>query len=161
MAAAKREITSDEAIQRINSEPITGECDLVNEHAIVVDVERLLLPLGTPVRTNNASPADETHYVLVIHGTFAQPKLNGRVNWFHPDPEKAPDNFCSRLAVQLSCGLFSEDAVWRSLPDPELLPSGVHYPFFWDGSNTDEGRKDALHHSVQQEKRERDSPEVV
>ncbi|GAQ81084.1 hypothetical protein KFL_000700210 [Klebsormidium nitens] len=144
MAVAKRELTSNETTPHAKSEPITDETKLVNGlplDEIVVDVERLIFPVGTGVRTNDANPADETHYVLVIHGTFAQPKLKGRVNWFHPDPEKASDNFCTRIAVQLSCGHFGEDAVWRALPDPELLPSGVNYPFYWDGSNTDEGRK--------------------
>lgn len=106
----------------------------------VIDLPHL--GASTEVRTNEAIQGAETHYILVIHGTFSQPAKDGKVKWFHLDPDKSSDNFCNRLAVRLAEGKLGAESVWRTLPDSKLLPSGVRYPFYWDGSNTDQGRKD-------------------
>jgi hypothetical protein len=106
------------------------------EHVISIQ------PLLDNVRTIEANPEKETHYVLIIHGTFSRPSKGGKVNWFHPDPDKEPDNFCHQLAIRLAGGHLGAESVWRNMPLPDLLPTGVRYPFYWDGSNTDQGRKD-------------------
>jgi hypothetical protein len=99
-------------------------------------------PLLDNVRTIEANSERETHYLLIIHGTFSRPSKGGKVNWFHPDPDKEPDNFCHQLAIRLADGHLGAESVWRNVPLPDLLPTGVRYPFYWDGSNTDQGRKD-------------------
>ncbi|GAQ81092.1 hypothetical protein KFL_000700290 [Klebsormidium nitens] len=141
MAAAHSAYTASNLQKGPDIAPKSTSANELSSDHNVIDVERLLIE-SRQVRTNDANPAEETHYVLVIHGTFSQPKKKGLATWFHPDPNKGSDNFCARLAVRLSGGHFGEESVWRALPDPELLPNGVRYPFYWDGSNTDEGRKE-------------------
>jgi hypothetical protein len=80
--------------------------------------------------------------VLLIHGTFSASEFWGRANWFYPDPNKSSDNFCIHPSNLLADGALGAESVWRPLPDADQLPSMVKYPFSWDGTNTDQGRKD-------------------
>jgi hypothetical protein len=93
---------------------------------------------GLKVRRNDANPELETHYVLVIHGTFARV---GKQSWFHPDTTGDRTHFCSCISALLSDGPLGAESVWRTLPDAASLPKGVTYPFYWDGTNTDHGRQ--------------------
>jgi hypothetical protein len=94
------------------------------------------------VRTSEAAPRAERHYVLLIHVTFSAPEFRGRANWFYPDPNKSSDNFCTHLSNLLADGDLGAESVWRPLPDANQLPSTVKYPFYWDVTNMDQGRKD-------------------
>jgi hypothetical protein len=109
---------------------------------IAVDVQQLVIRNSVRVRTSEAVPRAERHYVLLIHGTFSAPEFRGRPNWFYPDPDKSSDNFCTHLANLLADGDLGAESVWRPLPDADQLPGTVKYPFYWDGTNTDQGRKD-------------------
>jgi hypothetical protein len=108
------------------------------------------------VRTRNADPSAERHYVIVVHGTFDPPSPDDKVpKWYHPDPGN-PKNFCTILADNLakSSMALGGSAVWRELPvwaPPKLrsvccgiFPAEaevvVPYPFHWDGTNTHAGR---------------------
>ncbi|GAQ81090.1 hypothetical protein KFL_000700270 [Klebsormidium nitens] len=111
---------------------------------VSISVHQLVTREGTiRVRSEDAAPAAETHYVMLIHGTFSRPDFKGKPNWFWPDPDKGnKDNFANHLAELLGGGELGEESVWRTLLEPELLPSRLRYPFYWDGSNTDQGRKE-------------------
>ena len=75
----------------------------------------------------------DTHYVLVIHGTFDKPEV-GQTKWYESDPHN-PTNFCTRLERRLE-GSVLEGAVWRACSD-------VHWPISWSGENDDEHRREA------------------
>lgn len=74
----------------------------------------------------------DTHYVLVIHGTFDRPSDN-KPRWYQLRPDQ-PDNFCSRLNDRLGeRGLPS--SVWRTTP--------VEEQFRWSGDNDHDARTEA------------------
>lgn len=82
------------------------------------------------------SPMDETtratHYVLVIHGTFADRPKRGQTSWYHLTEDKT--NFCNQLAERLR-GTPLEGAVWRSYAPP--------FWHWWPGENDHMARKRA------------------
>lgn len=129
-------------MQSTGAEPSGPTAETSPSNHIAVDVQQLLTSNDVRVRTNEAVPHAERHYVLLIHGTFSAPEFRGRPNWFHPDPDKSSDNFCTHLSNLLADGDLGAESVWRPLPDADQLPSTVKYPFYWDGTNTDQGRKD-------------------
>ncbi|CAI5508523.1 unnamed protein product [Closterium sp. Naga37s-1] len=114
-----------------------------------------------------ADPSRETHYVLVVHGTFDSPPGPGNPPpWYFLDAKRA-DNFCHLIAKDLKATPLGFDAVWRQLPgapgggvvvgDEEgrgqreggadshaglRLREDVPYPFHWSGHNTHEARVD-------------------
>lgn len=139
MGAGKAEPTPEESQPEDGTNMHTSASDHV-----AISVHQLETREGTiSVRSEEAFPAAETHYVLLIHGTFSRPEFKGKPNWFWPDPDKTnKENFANRLAELLVGGELGREAVWRTLPEPGLLPSRVRCPFYWDGSNTDQGRKD-------------------
>ncbi|CAI5485043.1 unnamed protein product [Closterium sp. Yama58-4] len=105
----------------------------------------------TTVRQLFTSPADydpsrETHYVLVVHGTFDSPPGPGSPPpWYFLDAKRA-DNFCHLIAKDLARTPLGFDAVWRTLPDSHAgmrLREDVPYPFHWSGHNTHEARVQA------------------
>ncbi|CAI7780506.1 unnamed protein product [Closterium sp. NIES-53] len=105
----------------------------------------------TTVRQLFTSPTDydpsrETHYVLVVHGTFDSPPGPGNPPpWYFLDAKRA-DNFCHLIAKDLKATPLGFDAVWRQLPDSHAgmrLREDVPYPFHWSGHNTHEARVDA------------------
>lgn len=114
-----------------------------------------LRPAGDiSIRTRNADPKCERHYVIVVHGTFDPPSPDEKVpKWYQPDPEN-PKNFCTIMGENLDHLPLGKDAVWRDLPvraPPKLqsvccgfIPAEqeqeVPYPFHWDGTNTHGGR---------------------
>ncbi|GAQ81937.1 hypothetical protein KFL_000950130 [Klebsormidium nitens] len=110
------------------------------EEHVSVEISRLQVPSQQKVRTNDANPELETHYVLVVHGTFVKSNEPGKVKWHHPDPTGEQNNFCGRLAALLAEGPLGSECVWRALPGAKA-PSEVTYPFYWDASNTDQGRQ--------------------
>eukprot|EP00897_Mesotaenium_endlicherianum_P002556 jgi/Mesen1/2328/ME000155S01420 len=94
----------------------------------------------------------ETHYVLVIHGTWDAPPEDGQPTWYHPAPD-GEVNFCSKLASLLGRGPLTRHAVWRQVAaggdgGGALLPDGVRYPFFWDGANNHASRVEAANQLV-------------
>ncbi|GJP29869.1 hypothetical protein CLOM_g20146 [Closterium sp. NIES-68] len=102
----------------------------------------------TSVRQLFTSPADydpsqETHYVLVVHGTFDAPPAKGAPPpWYFLDTESA-GNFCHVIAKDLQPTPLGFDAVWRTLPDSReamRLRENVPYPFHWSGQNTHDSR---------------------
>jgi len=66
----------------------------------------------------------ETHYLLVIHGTFNAP-TPGEIKWYQPGSTD-PQNFCHQLEMQLE-KLGLPDAVWRSFNTDDA--------FHWSGAN--------------------------
>lgn len=121
----------------------TPDLHLTSEHHVSVEISRLQVPGQQKVRTNDANPDLETHYVLVVHGTFVKSNEPGKVTWHHPDPTGEHNNFCGRLAALLAEGPLGSESVWRALPGAKA-PSEVTYPFHWDASNTDQGRQQGI-----------------
>jgi hypothetical protein len=78
-------------------------------------------PIPSPAATHPDS-GGETHYVLVIHGTFSAIEA-GKIKWFQLD-EHDPDNFCHQLNERLARTPLGR-AVWRN-------PMQV---FSWSGEN--------------------------
>src|SRR5687768_8846247 len=82
------------------------------------------------VPAGKARPAaDETHYVLVIHGTFNAPQ-EGEHKWYQQDENRR--NFCRRLNDALHEGPLGS-AVWRQC-------GGRPLTFHWSGGNKDRDR---------------------
>jgi len=75
---------------------------------------------------------EETHYVLVIHGTF-NPPTQGELKWYQPDPSD-PENFVERLNARLADTELGR-AVWRGYRDGTV--------FAWSGENRHEARQQA------------------
>ncbi|CAI5516843.1 unnamed protein product [Closterium sp. Naga37s-1] len=74
--------------------------------------------VGRPRRmvSQDRDPARETHYVLVVHGTFDSPPGPGNPPpWYFLDAKRA-DNFCHLIAKDLAATPLGFDAVWRQLP---------------------------------------------
>ncbi|CAI5496057.1 unnamed protein product [Closterium sp. Naga37s-1] len=95
-------------------------------------------------RTVSFDVSQETHYVIVVHGTFAPPAGGPRTPWYQP---AAPGeiNFCNKLGALLAEGPLGDGCVWRVLPAEPPPQLGIPYPFYWDGTNRHEGRIDAAH----------------
>ena len=74
----------------------------------------------------------ETHYVLVVHGTFNKPEA-GKVKWYQPG-EGNPNNFCNQLNELLARTNLGP-AVWRSYD--------IGTAFSWSGKNKHEARIEA------------------
>jgi hypothetical protein len=77
--------------------------------------------------TSDSPPAslDDTHYVLVIHGTWNAPKV-GEPAWYRPNAED-PRNFCTMLGDRLRGGLL-EGSILRPI-------NGIKVDFAWSGEN--------------------------
>jgi len=73
----------------------------------------------------------QSHYVVLIHGTWGRRKAEEAV-WYIAD--EAADNFCRRLDVLLK-GSDLEAAIWRPCET-------VQWPFLWSGDNTHQARMD-------------------
>jgi hypothetical protein len=71
----------------------------------------------------------ENHYIILVHGTFAQRK-DAQPVWYFDDGAK--DNFCKKLSCLL-VGTELEGAVWRKCRVAD-------WPFVWSGMNTHEAR---------------------
>ncbi|CAI5527263.1 unnamed protein product [Closterium sp. Naga37s-1] len=95
-------------------------------------------------RTVSFDASQETHYVIVVHGTFDAPPDDGSRTWYQPT---APGeiNFCSKIDARLAEGPLGGGCVWRELPAEPPARLRIPYPFHWDGTNTHEGRIDAAH----------------
>ncbi|CAI6009453.1 unnamed protein product, partial [Closterium sp. NIES-65] len=95
-------------------------------------------------RTVSFDASQETHYVIVVHGTFDAPPVDGSRTWYQP---AAPGeiNFCSKIDARLAEGPLGGGCVWRELPVEPPARLRIPYPFHWDGTNTHEGRIDASH----------------
>ncbi|CAI5502373.1 unnamed protein product, partial [Closterium sp. Naga37s-1] len=95
-------------------------------------------------RTVSFDASQETHYVIVVHGTFDAPPDDGSRTWYQP---AAPGeiNFCSKIDARLAEGPLGGGCVWRDLPAEPPARLRIPYPFHWDGTNTHEGRIDAAH----------------
>ncbi|CAI5468609.1 unnamed protein product [Closterium sp. Yama58-4] len=95
-------------------------------------------------RTVSFDASRETHYVIVVHGTFDAPPDDGSRTWYQP---AAPGeiNFCSKIGARLAEGPLGGGCVWRELPAEPPARFRIPYPFHWDGTNTHEGRIDAAH----------------
>lgn len=112
------------------------------------------------------SRVQETHYILVVHGTFDAPNpLNDPPKWYQLDPMN-PDNFCTMLQLNIDhlqdVARAQREAsgkaqppeadrqqygVWRKLPGelPEELKAidpnhELWCAFTWDGENSDASR---------------------
>jgi hypothetical protein len=74
---------------------------------------------------------DHTHYIVLVHGTWARRKENEAV-WYVADEN--PDNFCARLNDLLTGSDF-EGAIWRHC-------EGLEWPFLWGDGNSHKARLD-------------------
>src|SRR5262245_17349046 len=72
----------------------------------------------------------ETHYVIVVHGTWNPPRPGERL-WYQIDPAD-PDNFCNRLNTELEKAGLGRP-VWRDC-------EGAVTEFSWSGANRHEAR---------------------
>ena len=74
----------------------------------------------------------ETHYILVIHGTFSA-SIENQSKWYQLDPENS-HNFCTQLS-NLFQGTILNGAVWKDFePGKE---------FSWSGANNHDDRINA------------------
>ncbi|GJP53775.1 hypothetical protein CLOM_g12915 [Closterium sp. NIES-68] len=103
------------------------------------------------VRRLDFDAARETHYVIVVHGTFDAPPSDGTRTWYQP-AAPGEHNFCSKISALLARGPLGADSVWRELPAGSAVVgraaggrqgSTMPYPFHWDGTNTHKGRVEA------------------
>ncbi|GJP56296.1 hypothetical protein CLOM_g15364 [Closterium sp. NIES-68] len=101
-------------------------------------------PPLTSCRTVSFDASHETHYVVVVHGTFDAPPADGSRTWYQP-AAPGEQNFCSKIGALLADGPLGGGCVWRELPSALPARSGIPHPFHWDGTNTHEGRVDAAH----------------
>lgn len=99
-------------------------------------------PTETPpnyVRRLIPDPLRESHYILVIHGTFDAPSIyHGAAPWYWPDPGNK-SNFCNLLRRDLRHSPLGGKAVWRQPPaslEPLTSREETCYPFSWPGGNT-------------------------
>ena len=90
---------------------------------------------SAPAGDFDARPADENHYVLVIHGTGAAAEP-GEVKWYQLDPAD-DSNFCHRLDQALG-ELGWPASVWRRPPGD--AGDGRPLEFSWSGGNRHEDR---------------------
>src|SRR5215469_15328029 len=74
--------------------------------------------------------SEETHYVLIVHGTWNPPR-EGRRLWYQLDDADS-QNFCTKLNSALEY-FGMGGAVWRSL-------NGEVTEFGWSGANRHEDR---------------------
>lgn len=84
----------------------------------------------TELPEHNQVQSSVTHYVLIVHGTFAAPK-KGVESWYYPSASDS--NFCDDLKKRLA-GTPLEGSLWRSYGD--------RY-WHWSGDNDHFARKDA------------------
>ncbi|CAI5957239.1 unnamed protein product [Closterium sp. NIES-64] len=99
-------------------------------------------------RTVSFDVSQETHYVIVVHGTFAPPANGPRTPWYQP-AARGDSNFCNKLGALLAEGPLGDGCLWRELPAEPPPRLRIPYPFHWDGTNRHEGRIDAAHQSAQ------------
>src|SRR5436305_780168 len=79
---------------------------------------------------SDSSMGNDTHYVLVIHGTFDAP-AEAQTRWYQLSPD-APQNFCFRLGdILRKAGL--NISVCRDVAKPAIN-------FHWSGANDHEAR---------------------
>ncbi|CAI5960329.1 unnamed protein product [Closterium sp. NIES-65] len=140
----QRESTLDESVQVADAYDDDEESQYASVSKQTIEASARY----TTVRQLFTSPADydparETHYVLVVHGTFDSPPAAGNPPpWYFLDAKRA-DNFCHLIAKDLKGTPLGFDAVWRQLPDSHAgmrLREDVPYPFHWSGHNTHEAR---------------------
>ena len=86
------------------------------------------------MKTSNQSRED-THYILIIHGTWNAPEKSEPrkepPKWYELNPTD-DFNFCTRLTKMLS-GTELEKAIWRPV-------EGIKWPFAWTGENSNKAR---------------------
>ncbi|CAI5468177.1 unnamed protein product [Closterium sp. Yama58-4] len=130
--------------------PLPGFVDYESESSCGRETSAVDLETGFRVRRLDFNATRETHYVIVVHGTFDAPPSDGTHTWYQPAvPGK--HNFCSKIGALLARGPLGADSVWRKLPAGCAAAGraaggrqgAAPYPFHWDGTNTHKGRVEA------------------